>query len=121
MVETHLLDFDGDLYGETLATDLLERIRPDARFDSIEDLIAQMRIDKAQARDMLATQGDRVVMRVIGGSSLRVGRRGSINRSHRSAIQARYILTPAVLAVWPSGRLADLLTDFSTSRLLDSS
>jgi riboflavin kinase / FMN adenylyltransferase len=54
MVETHLLDFDGNLYGQTLATDLLERIRPDARFDSLDDLIAQMQIDKAQARDILA-------------------------------------------------------------------
>ena len=54
MVETHLLDFDGDLYGQTLATDLLERIRPDARFASLDDLIAQMRIDKAHARDVLA-------------------------------------------------------------------
>jgi riboflavin kinase/FMN adenylyltransferase len=53
MVETHLLDFEGDLYGQTLVTDFLERIRPDARFDSIEDLIAQMQIDKAQARDAL--------------------------------------------------------------------
>jgi riboflavin kinase/FMN adenylyltransferase len=54
MVETHLLDFDGDLYGQTLATDLLERIRPDARFNSLDDLIAQMQIDKAQTRDVLA-------------------------------------------------------------------
>lgn len=44
----------GDLYGQTLATDLLERLRPDARFDSIEDLIDQMQIDKVQARDVLA-------------------------------------------------------------------
>ena len=57
MVETHLLDFDGDLYGQTLATDLLERIRPDARFDSLEDLIAQMQVDKVQARDVLRVMG----------------------------------------------------------------
>ncbi len=56
MVETHLLDFDGDLYGQNLATDLVERIRPDARFASLDDLIAQMQIDKAQARDVLATE-----------------------------------------------------------------
>jgi riboflavin kinase / FMN adenylyltransferase len=61
MVETHLLDFDGDLYGQTLATDLLERIRPDARFDSLDDLIAQMQIDKAQARKVLAAEGDGVL------------------------------------------------------------
>jgi riboflavin kinase/FMN adenylyltransferase len=56
MVETHLLDFDGDLYGQTLATDLLERIRPDARFDSLDDLIAQMQIDKAEARELLSRE-----------------------------------------------------------------
>lgn len=53
MIETHLLDFEGDLYGQTLATDFLERIRPDARFDSLTDLIAQQRIDKAQAWEIL--------------------------------------------------------------------
>ncbi len=57
MVETHLLDFDGDLYGQTVATEFLERIRPDARFDSMEDLIAQMQVDKAQARDVLRVIG----------------------------------------------------------------
>jgi riboflavin kinase/FMN adenylyltransferase len=56
MVETHLLDFDGDLYGQTLATDLLERIRPDARFDSLDALVAQMRVDKARAREILARE-----------------------------------------------------------------
>ncbi len=61
MVETHLLDFDGNLYGQTLATDLLERIRPDARFDSLDDLIAQMQIDKAEARAALAIEGDGVL------------------------------------------------------------
>ena len=55
MVETHLRDFDGDLYGTTLAIDLLERLRPDARFDSLEALIAQMQLDKARAREVLAS------------------------------------------------------------------
>jgi riboflavin kinase/FMN adenylyltransferase len=57
MVETHILDFDGDLYGKTLSTDLLERLRPDERFDSLEALVAQMEIDKARAREVLARQG----------------------------------------------------------------
>ena len=56
MVETHLLDFEGDLYGKILTTDLLERIRPDVRFDSLDELVAQMRRDKAQAREMLARE-----------------------------------------------------------------
>jgi riboflavin kinase/FMN adenylyltransferase len=57
MVETHLLDFEGDLYGERIATDFLERIRPDVRFASLEDLIAQMKLDKAEARAILAREG----------------------------------------------------------------
>lgn len=57
MVETHLLDFDGDLYGTTLATDFLERIRPDVRFPSLDDLVAQMKLDKARAWEVLANEG----------------------------------------------------------------
>jgi riboflavin kinase/FMN adenylyltransferase len=53
MVETHILDFDGDLYGQTLATDFIERIRPDATFPSIDDLIAQMKLDKERAWEIL--------------------------------------------------------------------
>lgn len=59
MVETHLLDFHGDLYGTVLATDFLERIRPDVRFPSLDDLIAQMKLDRAQALEVLAREGDR--------------------------------------------------------------
>lgn len=53
MVETHLLDFEGDLYGQRIATDFIEHIRPDVRFDSLDALVAQMEIDKAQARNIL--------------------------------------------------------------------
>lgn len=56
MIETHLLDFDGDLYGQTIATDVLERIRPDVHFPSLADLIAQMKVDKIQAREILARE-----------------------------------------------------------------
>ena len=58
MVETHLLDFHGDLYGTNLATDFLERIRPDVRFPSLDDLIAQMKLDRAQALEVLVREGD---------------------------------------------------------------
>lgn len=57
MVETHLLDFHGDLYGTVLATDFLERLRPDVRFPSLEDLIAQMKLDRAGALEVLAREG----------------------------------------------------------------
>src|SRR3954468_4625975 len=50
LVETHLLDFDGDLYGQTLRVAFLERMRGEKRFDSVDDLVAQMRLDVAEAR-----------------------------------------------------------------------
>ncbi|HEX5497771.1 MAG TPA: riboflavin kinase, partial [Thermomicrobiales bacterium] len=54
MIETHLLDFDADIYGQILRVDLLDRVRPDANFPSVDALIAQVDIDKADARRMLA-------------------------------------------------------------------
>ena len=56
LVETHLLDFDGDLYGLVLTVDLLERLRPDAEFPSLDALVAQMKVDEAQARPILARE-----------------------------------------------------------------
>ncbi len=56
VVETHLLDFVGDLYGQDLRVDVLERLRPDAHFPSLDDLIAQMKIDEAEARAVLARE-----------------------------------------------------------------
>ncbi len=52
LVEAYLLDFDGDLYGQTLRIAFLERMRGEKRFDSVDDLVAQMRRDVDQARDI---------------------------------------------------------------------
>ena len=53
LVEVHLLDFDGDLYGARLQVDLLERLRDERRFDDAAALIAQMKLDEAAAREYL--------------------------------------------------------------------
>ena len=53
LVETHLLDFDGDLYGLLLGVDLLERLRADAAFEGLEALVAQLRRDEENARAVL--------------------------------------------------------------------
>lgn len=53
LVEVHILDFEGDLYGQELAIDILERLRGQARFPSVADLVAQMHKDVAQARLIL--------------------------------------------------------------------
>jgi riboflavin kinase/FMN adenylyltransferase len=53
VVETHLLDFDGDLYGETLDVSFIERIRDEQRFDGVDALVGQIRRDVARARSLL--------------------------------------------------------------------
>jgi riboflavin kinase/FMN adenylyltransferase len=52
LVEAYLLDFDGDLYGETLRIAFLERMRGEKRFESVDDLVAQMRRDVDRAREI---------------------------------------------------------------------
>ncbi len=54
-LETFLFDFQGDLYGETLSIGLVEFLRPEEKFDSLDDLIQQMNADCVQARQILAT------------------------------------------------------------------
>jgi len=46
-VEVNVLDFDRDLYGQTIDIHFLERLRDEIRFDSAEELIKQMDKDKA--------------------------------------------------------------------------
>ncbi len=53
-LETYLFDFSGDLYGAHLSVALIEYLRPEAKFDSIEALVAQMDADCARAREILA-------------------------------------------------------------------
>src|SRR4051794_29470825 len=49
LVETHLLDFDGDLYGQTLRVAFLGGMGGEMRFDAVDDLVAEMRVDGAEA------------------------------------------------------------------------
>lgn len=53
-LETFLLDFSGDLYGATLSVGLVEYLRPELKFDSLDALVSQMESDCAQARAVLA-------------------------------------------------------------------
>ena len=52
LVEAYLLDFDGDLYGQTLRIAFLERLRGEKRFESVDDLVAQMHRDVERARQI---------------------------------------------------------------------
>ena len=55
-LETYIFDFKGDLYGQHLSVALVEFLRPEAKFDSLEGLIAQMDADCAKARAILTAE-----------------------------------------------------------------
>jgi riboflavin kinase / FMN adenylyltransferase len=50
LVEAFILDFDGDLYGHALQLDFLARLRGERRFDTVDALVAQMRLDVDETR-----------------------------------------------------------------------
>jgi riboflavin kinase/FMN adenylyltransferase len=53
LVEVHLLDFDGDLYGMQLGVDLVARLRDERRFAEVDALVEQMRRDAEMGRAVL--------------------------------------------------------------------
>jgi riboflavin kinase/FMN adenylyltransferase len=53
LLEAYLLDFEGDLYGEAAAVRFVERLRDEERFDSVEELVAQMGRDVEATRAVL--------------------------------------------------------------------
>jgi len=54
LIEAHLIDFEGDLYGERLRIALVERMRGEQRFESVDELVGQMQKDVEQATEICA-------------------------------------------------------------------
>jgi riboflavin kinase/FMN adenylyltransferase len=54
LLETHLFGFDGDLYGKKFEVGIHAFIREERKFETIDDLVAEMRNDEAVARKLLA-------------------------------------------------------------------
>jgi riboflavin kinase/FMN adenylyltransferase len=54
LVEAYLLDFSGDLYGQEITVEFIERLRGEARFESVDTLIEQMHADVVRTRELLA-------------------------------------------------------------------
>ena len=50
LLEVHLFDFDRDIYGEYIHVDFIEHLRDEVKFASVDELVAQMRIDEENAR-----------------------------------------------------------------------
>ena len=55
-LETHLFDFAGELYGQSLRVELFERIRGERTFATVEELRAQIAADKAAVSALLEKQ-----------------------------------------------------------------
>jgi riboflavin kinase / FMN adenylyltransferase len=56
LVEAHLIGFDEDIYGETLRIAFLERLRGEKRFESVDELVAQMNRDVDEAKRITSSR-----------------------------------------------------------------
>jgi riboflavin kinase / FMN adenylyltransferase len=54
LLEVHIFDFSGDLYGRLIEVEFIAKLRDEIKFDSLEALMAQMKVDAAQARGLLS-------------------------------------------------------------------
>lgn len=57
LVESFLIDWEGDLYGQQAEIEFLKRLRGEKRFDSVDELVVQMHDDAAQAKVICAAAG----------------------------------------------------------------
>jgi riboflavin kinase/FMN adenylyltransferase len=55
LVEAFLIDFDGDLYGQTLRIAFIARLRGERRFPGVDELVGQMHRDVEEARELCAS------------------------------------------------------------------
>ena len=51
-IEVHILDFEGNLYGQSLCVEFVKRLRDEQTFDSLEALIMQLEADKEKVREL---------------------------------------------------------------------
>src|SRR5690606_18387543 len=56
ILEVHLFDFDGDIYGHHIAVSFVEYLRAEKKFDGLDALKAQIATDSAKAREILAAE-----------------------------------------------------------------
>ncbi len=55
LLEVHVFDYAGDLYGRSLEIEFVAKLRDELKFDSLESMKVQMKVDAAQAREVLGT------------------------------------------------------------------
>ena len=52
-IEVHILDYQNDLYGSTVRLEVVDHIRPEMRFDGLDQLVAQITKDERKVREVL--------------------------------------------------------------------
>ena len=53
LVEVHIFDFDKNIYGKKITVWFVEKLRDEAKFDSLPELVAQLKKDRSQAKKCL--------------------------------------------------------------------
>jgi riboflavin kinase/FMN adenylyltransferase len=53
LLEAHLFDFDGDLYGRRIEIEFVQKLRDEAKFDDLDAMVRQIDRDAAEARNLL--------------------------------------------------------------------
>jgi riboflavin kinase/FMN adenylyltransferase len=54
LLEVHIFDFSGELYGREIEVEFVAKLRDEVKFDSVGAMVVQMKVDGAQARDLLS-------------------------------------------------------------------
>jgi riboflavin kinase/FMN adenylyltransferase len=54
LLEVHVFDFAGDIYGREIEVEFVAKLRDEVKFESLDAMIVQMKVDAAQARDLLS-------------------------------------------------------------------
>jgi len=54
LLEAHVFNFSGDLYGRLIEVEFIAKLRDEVKFDSLDSMIEQMKVDAAQARELLS-------------------------------------------------------------------
>ncbi len=68
VLEAHLIDFDGDLYGEEIRVAFVNRLRGERRFSGVDELVRQLERDVEQARELLGAGADGPGARAVADS-----------------------------------------------------
>jgi riboflavin kinase/FMN adenylyltransferase len=55
LIEAYLLDFEGDLYGQVLTLEFVERLRPELEFEDVEALVSRIGDDVSEVRRILSS------------------------------------------------------------------